>query len=124
MAVSFLMGIVESKSVAGFEWLQNIPKLQKDRIVYIGLRDVDEPERKIIKDLGITAFTMFELDKYGIGKVMEMALDQLDQRPIHLSVDIDSVDPFLAPSTGTKVRGGLTFREAHYICEATYESGM
>ena len=65
--------------------------------------------------------------KYGIGGVMEQTLDYLlkddKDRPIHLSYDIDAVDPILAPATGTAVRGGLTYREAHYVAEATARSG-
>lgn len=70
---------------------------------------------------------MHEVDKYGIGKVMEMALDHVNpdrDRPIHLSFDVDAFDPTVAPSTGTPVRGGLTFREGHYIVEAISETGL
>jgi arginase len=55
--------------------------------------------------------------------VLEMALDHLKGRPLHCSYDIDAVDPVLAPATGTAVRGGLTFREAHYVAEAIASSG-
>ncbi|CAO3689047.1 unnamed protein product [Umbelopsis ramanniana] len=70
---------------------------------------------------------MHHVDKYGIGKVVEMALDHVNpnrDRPIHLSFDVDALDPSVAPSTGTPVRGGLTFREGHYICEALAETGL
>lgn len=70
---------------------------------------------------------MFHVDKWGIGKVVEMALDHVNpnkDRPIHLSFDVDALDPEVAPSTGTAVRGGLTFREGHYICEAIAETGL
>ena len=61
---------------------------------------------------------MHEVDKYGIGKVVDMALDYLGRdKPIHLSFDVDALDPSVCPATGTPVRGGLTFREGHYICE-------
>jgi len=63
---------------------------------------------------------MSEIDALGIGKVMQLALEHVladGPRPIHLSFDIDSVDPAIAPSTGTRVRGGLTYREAHYCVE-------
>ncbi|PLW14954.1 hypothetical protein PCANC_17048 [Puccinia coronata f. sp. avenae] len=69
---------------------------------------------------------MHDVDKHGIGKVVEMALESVNKdlkRPIHLSFDVDALDPSVAPSTGTPVRGGLTFREGHYICEAIYETG-
>jgi arginase len=70
---------------------------------------------------------MHDVDKYGIGKVVEMALDAVNPdrtKPIHLSFDVDACDPSVAPSTGTPVRGGLTFRESHYICEAIAETNL
>jgi arginase len=69
--------------------------------VYVGLRDVDAPEKAILKEHGIKAFSMHEVDKYGIGKVMEMALDYVNpgrDRPTHLSFDVDALDPTVAPS--------------------------
>jgi arginase len=87
--------------VPGFEWVNKI--IRPDRIVYIGLRDVEASEKKILKQLGIKAFSMHEVDKYGIGKVVEMALDAVNPKrnlPIHLSFDVDALDPTVAPSTG------------------------
>ncbi|KAF9246360.1 Ureohydrolase [Melanogaster broomeanus] len=84
-------------------------------------------EKRILKENNIQAFSMHEVDKYGIGKVVEMALDHVNPNrdlPIHLSFDVDALDPSVAPSTGTPVRGGLTFREGHYICEAIHETGL
>ena len=123
MPVSFLMGLGEKFSE--FSWIK--PALRTDRIVYIGLRDVDAGEKRILRESGIKAFSMHEVDRYGIGRVVEMALDHVNpkrDRPIHLSFDVDALDPSVAPSTGTPVRGGLTFREGHYICEAVHETGL
>jgi len=123
MPVSFLLGL--GSKIDEFSWVK--PLLRPDRLVYIGLRDVDAGEKKILRDNNIKAFSMHEVDKYGIGKVVEMALDHVNpgrDRPIHLSFDVDALDPSVAPSTGTPVRGGLTFREGHYICEAIYETGL
>jgi len=117
-----LLGI--GQKVPEFAWLQ--PLLKSNRLVYIGLRDVDHGEKRILRENGIKAFSMHEVDRYGIGKVVEMALDHVNPErdlPIHLSFDVDALDPSVAPSTGTPVRGGLTFREGHYICEAVYETG-
>ena len=139
MPVSFLLGLnsdAEIRSLhvpepgkaeedAPFAWVT--PKLKADRLVYIGLRDIDAGERKILKENGIMCFSMHHVDRYGIGKVVEMALDKVNpnrDRPIHLSFDVDALDPTVAPSTGTPVRGGLTFREGHYICEAIAETGL
>ncbi|KAG0694338.1 Ureohydrolase [Suillus ampliporus] len=97
------------------------------RLVYIGLRDVDKGEKEILKQHHIRAFSTHDVDQYDISKVVEMALDHVNpqrDRPIHLSFDLDALDPSVAPSTGTPVRGGLTFREGHYICEAIHETGL
>ncbi|KAI5478909.1 hypothetical protein MNV49_004430 [Pseudohyphozyma bogoriensis] len=121
--VSFLMGL-PGTDIPEFDWIK--PVLQKERLVYIGLRDIDAGERKILKDYNIKAFSMYHVDRYGIGQVMEMALAHVNpdnDRPIHLSFDVDALDPTVAPSTGTAVRGGLTFREGHFICERVAETG-
>mmetsp|Transcript_12004 Transcript_12004/g.29538 ORF Transcript_12004/g.29538 Transcript_12004/m.29538 type:complete len:389 (-) Transcript_12004:237-1403(-) len=126
MPIAFLMGLSDIVP-PGFEWLSEYPKLSADSLAYVGLRDVDEGERRLIKDLNIKAYSMYEVDRYGIGAVMEHCLQAIspqNSRPIHLSYDIDAVDPDLAPATGTMVRGGFTLREAHYICERMAETGM
>uniref|UniRef100_A0A0W0FPE5 Arginase n=1 Tax=Moniliophthora roreri TaxID=221103 RepID=A0A0W0FPE5_MONRR len=123
MPVSFLLGI--AGKIPEFDWVK--PALKANKIVYIGLRDIDSGEKRILKENNIKAFSMHEVDKYGIGKVVEMALDHVNPKrdlPIHLSFDVDALDPSVAPSTGTPVRGGLTFREGHYICEAIWETGL
>ncbi|ORZ19759.1 arginase [Absidia repens] len=121
--LSFLTGI--STNHPDFQWVKSVVK--PERLTYIGLRDVDDGEKEILKELGIKAFSMHHVDKYGIGKVVEMALDAVNPNrdlPIHLSFDVDALDPSVAPSTGTPVRGGLTFREGHYICERLHETGL
>lgn len=114
---------VDFSQLPGFDFLVDGPRVSPDQLVYIGLRDVDQPERDWIRRYGIKAFTMFDVDHLGIGKVMDLAMDHLKGRPLHLSYDIDSVDPVLAPATGTKVRGGLTYREAHFVAECVAQSG-
>ncbi|KAL0081421.1 arginase [Phycomyces blakesleeanus] len=121
--VSFLTGIAGSHP--DFAWVK--PLLKTNRLVYIGLRDVDAAEKKILRDYKIKAFSMHHVDRYGIGNIVEMALDHVNPKrdlPIHLTFDVDALDPSVAPSTGTPVRGGLTFREGHYICEALAETGL
>jgi len=129
MVLAFLMNLESSRDVNGFDWMDKleIPKLDPQRLVYIGLRDLDEGEKLIIKKLNIKSFTMHDVDKVGIGQVMTRAIDHLTHfapRPIHLSLDIDSIDPLYAPSTGTRVAGGLSYREAYYVCESLAETGM
>jgi len=125
MPVGFLMGIDNSLSIPGFQWLK--PCLTPDRIVYIGLRDVDPGEKGLLKKYNIKCFSMTEVDRYGIGEVMRMAIDHVSpkrDRPIHLSFDVDGIDPSEVPSTGTTVKGGLSYREARYLCESVSETGL
>jgi len=123
MPVAFLLGLVEEE-VPGFEWMKSLPKLNPKRIVYVGLRHIDFHERNNIQKAGITAFSLHEVDKYGIGEVMRLSLAHLSgSGPVHLSFDIDACDPFVCPSTGTRVAGGLTYREACYVCETIAASG-
>lgn len=122
--VSFLMGLDKASYPPELQWVPSV--LSTKKIAYIGLRDVDQGERQILKEHGITAFSMYHVDRYGINKVVEMALEALDPtgtKPIHLSYDVDAIDPQYVPATGTPVRGGLTFREGLFICERIAETG-
>lgn len=116
-------GGYDFSKLPGFEFLVDGPRISPEQLVYVGLRDVDPMERVWIRQLGIKTFTMTDVDYFGIGQVMDQALHHLKGRPLHLSYDIDSVDPVLAPATGTKVRGGLTYREAHFVAEFVAQSG-
>jgi len=134
MPVSYLMGMNKTQSKF-FSWLysaqsenfdgKDFQPLQKGRIAYIGLRDVDPGEKRILKENGIKAFSMQEVDEMGIAAVMKEAVKAIDPEgvsPIHLSFDIDGLDPSVAPSTGTAVHGGLSMREGRYICETLYDT--
>ncbi|XP_045106730.1 arginase, hepatic-like isoform X2 [Portunus trituberculatus] len=102
------------------------PCLDAHHIVYVGLRDVDPCERELMDQMGILSFSMREVDRVGFHNVLEAALSHLKpspSRPLHLSFDIDALDPVEAPSTGTRVRGGLTLREGLALCEAVQETG-
>ncbi|KAF8544738.1 arginase [Trichophaea hybrida] len=126
MPVAFLAGLTNApkENPEVFGWLRPEHRINPKKLVYIGLRDVDLPEKRILKENGIKAFSMHDVDKYGIGKVMELALEYIGDAPIHLSFDVDALDPMWAPSTGTPVRGGLTLREGDFICESVHETGM
>ena len=117
-------GMYDWAPLPGFEWLKDVPKIDPEQIVFVGLRDIDAQERKLLMDHPFKVFTMHEVDRYGIGAVMDEALEHLKGRPLHLSYDIDACDPEIAPSTGTIVRGGFNFREAHYIAEIVGDTGM
>ena len=127
MPVSFLLRLLEVTELPGCEWMADVPKLLPENLVYVALRDVDDGEKRLLRKLGIKAFTMHDVDHHGIGKVMEMALDTLvgkGERPLHMSFDIDATDPSIAPATGTAVVGGLNYRESHYVCEAMAETRL
>eukprot|EP00930_Biecheleria_cincta_P040474 TRINITY_DN2772_c1_g1_i1.p1 TRINITY_DN2772_c1_g1~~TRINITY_DN2772_c1_g1_i1.p1 ORF type:complete len:508 (+),score=63.43 TRINITY_DN2772_c1_g1_i1:99-1622(+) len=116
-------------AVPGFEWcdqhLSSCGPLPESRVALVGIRDLDSEERRLVKQSGLNVFTMSDIDCFGIGQVMEMALacvDHAGQRPLHLSFDVDAIDPAVAPGTGTRARGGLSYREAHYICERVAET--
>ncbi|MBD0378886.1 arginase [Paenibacillus sedimenti] len=99
--------------------------IKKENLVIIGVRDVEPEERELIQSEGITCFTMHDIDRMGIEKViqkaMEIAGDGTDG--IHISFDADCLDPLEAPGVGLSVPGGLTYREAHFACELLAESG-
>jgi arginase len=110
----------------GFEsasW--TLPALQPERVAVIGARDLDPGERALIGELGLAVRTMSELDRSGIEAVVSEALERAAGAPfVHVSLDMDSLDPDVAPGVGTAVRGGLTYREAHLAMELVAESGL
>jgi arginase len=97
---------------------------ERGRTVQIGLRDVDPDEKRLLRELGVKAFSMSDVDKFGMMHVMEQALAIAGSggSPIHVSFDMDGIDPSEAPGTGTPVKGGLSYREAHLIMEMLHES--
>ena len=124
MPVAFLTGLARDEPGAPFGWLTPEQRISPAKLVYIGLRDVDRGEKQILREHGIKAFSMHDIDRYGIGRVMDMALGWIgNDTPIHLSFDIDALDPMWAPSTGTAVRGGLTLREGDFIAECVAQTG-
>lgn len=101
------------------------PSIDASRTVFVGLRDLDPGERRAIRERGMTAFTMSDIDRIGMAKVMERSIEIAARGPasVHLSFDIDALDPATAPGTGTPVPGGLTYREGHLAMEIVAESG-
>jgi arginase len=100
------------------------PKLRPQEIAMIGIRDLDDPEREALAGAGIHVYTMRDIDELGMATVARRALSHLNHLPrIHVSLDMDSIDPDVAPGVGTPVPGGLTYREAHLLMEILAESG-
>ena len=95
------------------------PKVEGRNAVLIGIRDVDAREREAVRESGLTAFTMRDIDERGLRNVMEQAMAHASDGTagFHLSLDMDSVDPDEAPGVGTPVRGGMTYRGAHLAME-------
>ncbi len=126
MPVSILMqDAAASGATRGGEWdfLRAAPRLEPGALVYVGLRDLDPEEARLVRALGVLAFSMADVDARGIGRIMAAAVRHLRGRPLHLSFDVDAVDPGVVAATGTAVPGGLSYREAHYVCEAAAASG-
>ncbi len=96
-----------------------------ERMVFIGLRDVDEGEKRAIRDLGVRAFTMSDIDRLGMAAVIAeaLAITAGGSDSLHVSFDMDGIDPSEAPGVGTPVRGGISYREAHLLMEAVAVSG-
>ncbi|MGH3014538.1 MAG: arginase [Gaiellaceae bacterium] len=102
-----------------------LPELDPDRVVLLGVRSLDDGERAFVKERGIAVYTMSELDRRGVEPVVREALERVEGAPfVHLSLDMDVVDPEVAPGVGTPVRGGLSYREAHLAMELVAESGL
>lgn len=101
------------------------PFIHKENVVIIGARDLDPGEKELIRSEGITCFSMHDIDRLGIKTVVEKALEVAGKGTdgIHLSFDMDCLDPLEAPGVGTPVPGGLNYREAHFALELLAEAG-
>jgi arginase len=95
------------------------PKVRPERCAIVGLRNLDEREKERVRQSGVHAFTMKDIDRRGMAAVMDQALTVICDggAALHLSFDMDGVDPAVSPGVGTPVRGGLSYREAHLVME-------
>ncbi len=103
----------------------NGPKIKKENIIIIGARSIDEGERQLIKEQNIKIYTMHEIDRLGMASVMEDAIRYLKGNGVdgvHLSLDLDALDPLYTPGVGTPVAGGITYRESHLAMEMLQEA--
>lgn len=101
------------------------PKVKREQVVLIGVRDLDLPEKELLKKLSIKTFTMHEVDRLGMSRVMEEAIDYLAETDgVHVSFDMDVINPSEAPGVGTPVMGGLTYRESHLALEMLAEAKL
>jgi arginase len=120
LAVALGLGPPALVNLAGF-----CPMVEGSAAALVGIRDVDLAERKNVKALGIGAFTMRDIDERGMRAVMEEAIARAsrDTAGIHVSFDLDGIDPDLAPGVGTPSPGGLSYREAHLAMEMLADTG-
>jgi arginase len=102
-----------------------LPALDPARVSIVGARALDTAEQAFLRGSEVRVFTMSEIDRIGIERAVAEALARAAGPGfVHLSLDLDAIDPEVAPGVGTPVRGGLTYREAHLACELVAESGL
>jgi arginase len=111
----------ELSRIGGFS-----PKVLPEHTVLIGIRNLDDREKEIVRDSRVHVFTMKDIDRSGIASVVERALAAAGAGTggIHVSFDLDVCDPSIAPGVGTPVKGGLDYREAHMLMEMVADSGL
>jgi arginase len=113
-------GDADLMNILGFH-----PKVSPENVALIGIRDIDSNERKIIRDSGIHAFTMREIDEHGMAVIAKRAMQIVNDGTagFHISFDVDGCDPTVIPGSGTLVPGGVSFREAHLLMEYCADNG-
>jgi arginase len=111
----------ELSRIGGFS-----PKVLPGNTVLIGIRNLDEREKEIVRGAGVRVFTMKDIDRAGIATIIEQALAFASDKTagVHVSFDLDVCDPSIAPGVGTPVKGGLDYREAHMVMEIVADSGL
>jgi len=113
-------GDPDLKNIQGFS-----PKVKPENVALIGIRDIDSHERQNIRESGIHAFTMREIDEHGMAAIARRALEIVNDGTagFHISFDVDGCDPTVIPGSGTLVPGGVSFREAHLLMEYCADNG-
>jgi arginase len=123
MPLAVALGLSDDVRFRSDAW--PVPMLVEDHTVLIGVRSVDEGEKRRLRDLGVHVFTMYDVDRRGIGSIMEEGIELASGGAfLHVSLDMDVVDPEQAPGVGTPVRGGITYREAHLGMEILAKQGV
>jgi arginase len=122
MPLAATLGLAGSM-LEGVDW--PVPSIDASRVAIVGVRSLDDGERQLLHELNATVFTMSDIDRHGIEHAIHESLERIAGAGfVHLSFDMDAVDPDVAPGVGTPVRGGLSYREAHLAMELVAESGL
>jgi arginase len=122
MPLAAAIGLADERFQSA-DW--TLPAVDAHRVALVGLRAIDSRERERIRNLGITAYTMSDIDRIGIERAIRESLTHIAGPGfVHVSLDMDALDPDVAPGVGTPVQGGLTYREAHLALELVAESGL
>jgi arginase len=102
-----------------------LPSVESRRVALVGVRSLDPAERELLRSLDARVYTMSDIDRIGVERAVRESLGHIAGPGfVHVSLDMDSVDPEVAPGVGTPVRGGLSYREAHLALELVAESGL
>ena len=122
MVLAAVLGLAGDR-FRGDGW--GLPAVAPGRVALVGVRSLDDGERQVLRELDAKVFTMSEVDRLGIERAIRESLTHVAGPGfVHVSLDMDAMDPEVAPGVGTPVRGGLSYREAHLAMELIAESGL
>jgi arginase len=123
MPLAVALGLAGDPRFESSAW--PLPMIREEHTALVGIRSVDAGERDRLSSLGVSVFTMEDVDRHGMRQVMEDAIAAVSGAAfVHVSLDMDVLDPDQAPGVGTPVRGGITYREAHLAMEMLATSGV
>jgi arginase len=121
MALAAALGLAGER----FDGHWPLPAVEAARIALVGVRALDAGERELLRSLDARVYTMSDVDRLGVERAVRESLTHVAGSGfVHVSLDMDAVDPDVAPGVGTPVRGGLSYREAHLALELVAESGL
>jgi arginase len=121
MPLAAALGLCDGFSRDGLR----LPAVDPQCVALVGVRSLDPGEQALVRDLGVAVYTISDLDRRGVEPVISEAVERIGGGPfVHVSVDLDVVDPEVAPGVGDPVRGGLSYREVHLALELVAEAGV
>jgi arginase len=122
MALAAALGLLD-EDLRSDAW--TLPAVDISRVALVGVRSLDAAERRLLRERDVRVYTMSDIDRIGVERAIRESLSHVAGPGfVHVSVDMDVIDPDVAPGVGTPVRGGLSYREAHLAMELVAESGL